>query len=51
MIQLTVLCEITIDGKDVQQSGQAQVIFGFKNLNTDQLELTGSEFLYSSTLS
>ena len=27
MNQLTVLCEITIDGKDVQQSGQAQVIF------------------------
>ena len=25
--KLTVLCEITIDGKDVQQSGQAQVIF------------------------
>ena len=24
--KLTVLCEITIDGKDVQQSGQAQVM-------------------------
>ena len=35
MFQLTVLCEITIDGKDVQQSGQAQVRSRF-NLITEK---------------
>ena len=50
MFQLTVLCEITIDGKDVQQSGQAQVRSRFNLITEDILDRSHPQECFSSWL-
>ena len=50
MFQLTVLCEITIDGKDVQQSGQAQVRSRFNLITEDILDCSHPQECFSSCL-